>query len=43
MKKKKSECSVDLLPKGCPGIYPYKGCTNPVPRLEQFGARLKKQ
>ncbi|MHA7136464.1 hypothetical protein ACRTEV_04230 [Rossellomorea arthrocnemi] len=44
MRKKKKpilgkviDCKIDLPPRGCPGIFPFEGCTNPTIQLDQKG------
>jgi hypothetical protein len=31
------DCKIDLPPKGCPGIFPFEGCTNPTIQLDDIG------
>ncbi|RBP06156.1 hypothetical protein DET59_103288 [Rossellomorea aquimaris] len=31
------DCKIDLPPRGCPGIFPFEGCTNPIIQLDQKG------
>lgn len=31
------DCKIDLPPRGCPGIFPFEGCTNPTIQLDQKG------
>ncbi|CAN7552786.1 hypothetical protein [Rossellomorea sp. LjRoot5] len=44
MRKKKKptngkaiDCKIDLPPRGCPGIFPFEGCTNPTIQLDDIG------
>jgi hypothetical protein len=31
------DCKIDLPPNGCPGIFPFEGCTNPTIQLDDIG------
>lgn len=31
------DCNIDLPPRGCPGIFPFEGCTNPTIQLDAIG------
>ncbi|MGD7056770.1 hypothetical protein ACQCVN_07660 [Rossellomorea aquimaris] len=31
------ECNIDLPPRGCSGIFPFEGCTNPTIQLDAIG------
>ncbi|MGM0852427.1 MAG: hypothetical protein ACQEWI_07430 [Bacillota bacterium] len=44
MRKKKKptlvkfiDCNINLPPRGCPGIFPFEGCTNPTIQLDAIG------